>query len=79
MARAGGGGGGAEPRQRRERSRSREESKARESMSSSTGMGNRHPVFLDGEAMKGVGILGGKGTRTTRAVVGNPHPSVRTP
>jgi len=46
-------GDGAEPRQRRERSRSGEESEVGESTRSSSGIGNRHPVFLDGEAMRG--------------------------
>jgi hypothetical protein len=30
-----------------------EESEVGESTSSSTGMGNRYPIFLDGEAMRG--------------------------
>jgi hypothetical protein len=65
MARAGGGGDSMEPRRRRERSRSREEIEAGESTSIITGMGNRHPVSLDGEGMRrawGVGILGGRDT-----------------
>jgi hypothetical protein len=48
-----GGGDGVEPRRRRERCRSKEESKTGESMSSSTEMGNRYSIFLDGEGMIG--------------------------
>ena len=77
-----GDGDGVEPRRRRERSRSREESEVGESASSSTGMGNQHPVFLDGETMRGASgeqAYWTEGARPVRTRVGNLRPSIRTP